>query len=95
MFEKITLNHVLINNIVCFFVGDDILIYQDKENPDRTFIIEITEDGKYLVMFTIKDSARVRGILFVINIIFTFCSRKISYGLPTSTRTTLARTSNG
>ena len=94
MFEKITLINVLTNNI-CFFLGDDILIYQDKENPDRTFIIEITEDGNYLVMFTIKDSARVRCILFVINIISKYCSRKISYGLPTSTRTTLARTSNG
>lgn len=62
--KKIALNYVVTNNI-CFFLGDDILIYQDKENPDRTFIIEITEDGKYLVMFIIKDFARVSVLYFL------------------------------
>ena len=64
MRKKIALNYVVTNNI-CFFLGDDILIYQDKENPDRTFIIEITEDGKYLVMFIIKDFARVSVLYFL------------------------------
>ena len=54
MFELI---HVLTNNI-CFFLDDYILIYQDKENPDRTFI-EITEDGPSLPL---KDSARISNL---------------------------------
>ena len=60
MFEEIILIHMLTNDIC--FLGDDILIHQDKENPNWRFILEITEDGRYLVMFIIKDSAWVRCI---------------------------------
>lgn len=47
-------------------LGDDILIYQDKENPHRMFGLYVTEDGKYIVMVIYKDCSRVRYILLLI-----------------------------
>ncbi|KAF8803935.1 hypothetical protein BYT27DRAFT_7259917 [Phlegmacium glaucopus] len=38
--------------------SDDILVYRNKENPDWMFSIDVTEDGKYLVMYVLKDSSR-------------------------------------
>ena len=80
MFENFYFsNHSL---TIFAFLGDDILVHRDKENPDRMFTLDVTEDGKYLVMYILKNSARVRHILLnIINIILTaHCSSKISYG---------------
>jgi prolyl oligopeptidase len=38
--------------------SEDVLIYQDKVNRDWMFSVEITEDGKYLCFYVMKDSSR-------------------------------------
>ena len=83
---------VLANNITS--LGDDILVYQDKENPHWMFSVDVTEDGKYIVMYVYKDCSTVRYVFYFLSHC-SCCSSKIFYGLPTSTRTTLARISNG
>jgi prolyl oligopeptidase family protein len=77
-------------------LGDDILVYQDKENPQWMFSVDVAEDGKYLVMYISKDCSKVRYILhssdyFLPHYPLACRSRKISYGFPTSTRTVLAQ----
>ena len=59
MLENIALSQVLANN---FSLGDDILVYEDKENPRWLFSVDVTEDGKYLVMYISKDCSKVRYI---------------------------------
>ncbi|KAF9526276.1 prolyl oligopeptidase [Crepidotus variabilis] len=38
--------------------ADDILIFQDKEHPEWMYGIDLTEDGKYLLLYTSKDTSR-------------------------------------
>ncbi|KAF8966430.1 prolyl oligopeptidase [Flammula alnicola] len=38
--------------------ADDILIYQDKEHREWMFHLDVTEDGKYIVLYVLKDSSR-------------------------------------
>ncbi|KAJ3506736.1 hypothetical protein NLJ89_g6702 [Agrocybe chaxingu] len=38
--------------------AEDVLVYQDKENREWMFSIEITEDDKYLILYLLKDSSR-------------------------------------
>ncbi|KAJ3496917.1 hypothetical protein NLJ89_g10419 [Agrocybe chaxingu] len=38
--------------------AEDVLVYQDKENREWMFSIEITEDDRYLILYLLKDSAR-------------------------------------
>jgi prolyl oligopeptidase len=40
--------------------NDDILVHEDGENPDRMFGAEVTEDGNYVALYTMKDTSRVR-----------------------------------
>ncbi|KAF9057331.1 prolyl oligopeptidase [Panaeolus papilionaceus] len=37
---------------------DDILVHEDKEHREWMFNMDTTSDGKYLVLYTMKDSAR-------------------------------------
>lgn len=62
------------------FLGDDILVYRDKTNPDWMFSIDITEDGKYLVMYVVKDTSRVRYIFLLINIDYHIILEKFLMG---------------
>jgi hypothetical protein len=36
-----------------------VLIYQDKENPEYMFHVEISEDEQYIFLYILKDSSRV------------------------------------
>ncbi|CAA7259570.1 unnamed protein product [Cyclocybe aegerita] len=38
--------------------AEDVLVYQDKENREWMFSIEVTEDDKYLILYLLKDSSR-------------------------------------
>ncbi|KAG6888631.1 hypothetical protein C0995_006875 [Termitomyces sp. Mi166 len=38
--------------------SDDILIYSDKTNPEWMWGVDITDDGKYIILYTSKDSSR-------------------------------------
>ena len=39
----------------------DILVFKDEENPERMFHVEVTEDGKHIFLYILKDSSRVSG----------------------------------
>lgn len=41
------------------------MFYRDKENPHRVFSVDVTEDGKYIVMNILKDCSAVRYILLI------------------------------
>lgn len=45
-------------------IDSDILIHQDREHREWMFNLDLTEDGKYLVLYTSKDTSRVRLIIF-------------------------------
>ncbi|KAF8164897.1 prolyl oligopeptidase [Crassisporium funariophilum] len=47
-----------------YYHPDDILVYQDKTNPSWMFSTEITDDGKYLILYLVKDSSR-QNLLWV------------------------------
>ncbi|KAF8169488.1 prolyl oligopeptidase [Pholiota molesta] len=38
--------------------SEDVLIYQDKENPEYMFHVEISEDEQYIFLYILKDSSR-------------------------------------
>ncbi|KAF8898147.1 prolyl oligopeptidase [Gymnopilus junonius] len=38
--------------------SDDILVYQDKEHREWMFSIDVTDDGKYILLYILKDSSR-------------------------------------
>jgi hypothetical protein len=40
-------------------LAEDILVHEDKENPEWMFGAEVTEDGKYVALYTMKDTSRV------------------------------------
>ncbi|KAG5649915.1 hypothetical protein H0H81_001511 [Sphagnurus paluster] len=44
--------------------SEDILIYRDETNPEWMWSVDITEDGKYIVLYTMKDSSR-KNLLWV------------------------------
>ncbi|KAG6853174.1 hypothetical protein C0991_006352 [Blastosporella zonata] len=44
--------------------SEDILIYSDKTNPEWMWSVDITEDGKYIVLYTAKDSSR-KNLLWI------------------------------
>ncbi|KJA14253.1 hypothetical protein HYPSUDRAFT_150630 [Hypholoma sublateritium FD-334 SS-4] len=37
---------------------EDILVFKDEENPERMFHVEVTEDGKHIFLYILKDSSR-------------------------------------
>ncbi len=37
----------------------DILVHQDSEHREWMYGVNFTEDGKYIALYTYKDSARV------------------------------------
>ncbi|KAG6809347.1 hypothetical protein H0H92_000596 [Tricholoma furcatifolium] len=43
---------------------EDILIYSDKSNPEWMWSVDITHDGKYIVLYTSKDTSR-KNLLWV------------------------------
>jgi prolyl oligopeptidase len=40
-------------------LADDILVHEDRENPEWIFGAEVTEDGKYVALYTMRGTARV------------------------------------
>ncbi|KAF8351067.1 prolyl oligopeptidase [Amanita rubescens] len=38
--------------------SEDILVHEDNENPEWMFGAEVTEDGKYVALYTMKDTSR-------------------------------------
>ncbi|TFK43090.1 prolyl oligopeptidase [Crucibulum laeve] len=44
--------------------SEDILVFEDKQNREWMFSVDTTEDGKYLIMYTMKDSSR-KNLLWV------------------------------
>ncbi|KAF8727171.1 hypothetical protein AX14_007539 [Amanita brunnescens Koide BX004] len=38
--------------------SDDILVHEDRENPEWIFGAEVTEDGKYVALYTMRGTAR-------------------------------------
>ncbi|GLB33294.1 putative prolyl oligopeptidase [Lyophyllum shimeji] len=47
--------------------SDDILIHKDPDNPEWMWNVDISEDGKYLILYTMKDSSR-RNLLWTANL---------------------------
>lgn len=43
--------------------AEDILVHSDKENPEWMWGVDITEDGKYLILYVMKDTSRVKQTL--------------------------------
>ena len=43
------------------FPVDDILVHEDGENPEWMFGAEVTEDGNYVALYTMRDTSRVRN----------------------------------
>ncbi|KAG5642611.1 hypothetical protein DXG03_002481 [Asterophora parasitica] len=44
--------------------SEDILIYKDAQNPEWMFSADITDDGKYIILYTMKDSSR-KNLLWI------------------------------
>ncbi|KAH0586963.1 hypothetical protein H2248_005791 [Termitomyces sp. 'cryptogamus'] len=44
--------------------SDDILIHSDKTNPEWMWGVDITDDGKYIILYTSKDSSH-RNLLWI------------------------------
>ncbi|KAF5372042.1 hypothetical protein D9615_008071 [Tricholomella constricta] len=44
--------------------SEDIMIYSDKQNPEWMWSVDISDDGKYIIMYTMKDSSR-RNLLWI------------------------------
>nr|E2JFG1.1 RecName: Full=Prolyl oligopeptidase A [Amanita bisporigera]ADN19204.1 prolyl oligopeptidase [Amanita bisporigera] len=44
--------------------SDDILVHEDQEHPDWVFGAEVTEDGKYVALYTMKDTSR-KNLLWI------------------------------
>lgn len=40
--------------------AEDILVHKDEDHPTWMFGMNVTEDAKYLVLYTSRDTARVR-----------------------------------
>jgi prolyl oligopeptidase len=49
-------SHSLFKTLI---LAEDILVHEDKENPEWMFGAEVTEDGKYVALYTMKDTSRV------------------------------------
>ncbi|KAF8629610.1 hypothetical protein AX15_003351 [Amanita polypyramis BW_CC] len=47
--------------------SEDILVHEDKENPDWVFGAEVTEDGKYVALYIMKDTSR-KNLLWIANL---------------------------
>ncbi|PFH50576.1 hypothetical protein AMATHDRAFT_193040 [Amanita thiersii Skay4041] len=47
--------------------SDDILVHRDPANPEWMFSAEVTDDGDYLVLYTMKDTAR-KNLLWIVNL---------------------------
>lgn len=78
-------------------LADDVLIHSDKTNPEWMWGVDITDDGKYIILYTSKDSSRV-GLfwnrVFILPDMLYFC-RGICYGLLTLMRMKSDQTSGG
>ncbi|KAF9476472.1 prolyl oligopeptidase [Pholiota conissans] len=44
--------------------SEDVLVFQDKENPERMFHVEVSDDKKYIFLYVLKDSSR-QNLLWV------------------------------
>jgi prolyl oligopeptidase len=40
-------------------IAEDILVVKNDENPEWMWSAEVTEDGRYLALYIIKDTSRV------------------------------------
>lgn len=40
-------------------LAEDILVHEDRENPEWIFGAEVTEDGKYVALYIMRDTSRV------------------------------------
>ena len=43
-------------------LADDILVHQDREHPGWMFGIDVSDDGKYLCLQTLKDTGKVGNL---------------------------------
>jgi hypothetical protein len=84
MYFSLASSHRSLLITVSVSLAEDVLIYQDKVNRDWMFSVEITEDGKYLCFYVMKDSSRVKFPLLPLfpAIFSSFFLSKICYGLP-------------
>ncbi|KAG6916377.1 hypothetical protein DXG01_007098 [Tephrocybe rancida] len=44
--------------------SDDVLIHSDKSNPEWMWSVDITDDGKYILLYTVKDTSR-KNLLWI------------------------------
>ncbi|KAF9457998.1 prolyl oligopeptidase [Collybia nuda] len=44
--------------------SEDLLIMSDKENPTWMWSVDITEDGRYIILYTMKDSSK-KNLLWI------------------------------
>lgn len=75
-------------------------MHKDDANPEWLWGTEISEvDGRYLIMSVAKDTSRVISYLPSFPDVngphLSWCSRKIWYGLQTSSKTPSDRICNG
>ena len=44
------------------YTAEDIIVHQDKENPEWIFGTDASEDGRYLYLYQYKDTSKARHI---------------------------------
>ena len=49
----------------CHMAAEDVLVHSDKENPTWMWSTDISEDGNYLFLYTLRDTSRVSLLYFV------------------------------
>ncbi|KAF9004715.1 prolyl oligopeptidase [Cyathus striatus] len=57
---------------------DDILVHKDPKHPEWMFSMDVTEDGRYLIMYTMKDSSR-KNLLWVADLKKNNIGREIQW----------------
>lgn len=56
------------NYVANYHEEEDVLVHKDEDNPEWLWGVQVTElDGKYLALYTFRDTARVWFIPFVEN----------------------------
>lgn len=70
---------------------EDIIIHQDKENPDWIYGADASEDGKYIYIYIYKDTSKVRDQVLLLDITNPLTTSKILCGLESLIRTGSSR----
>ena len=74
---------------------EDIVVHQDKENPDWVYGIDASEDGKYIYIYTYKDTSKARFQFLLPDFTNSHTFSKISCGLESSIRMGSSREFHG